>query len=269
MRSKAYVGCYSTFTEECSLIYHIAFVGLADRFTNITIYSHELGFLRRPYRDHLKSADNSSSANQSHLFSCLDACKRFFEYLISIPESNYPNFTTVQWAGVVQAILVLSRLTFLMASNLRWTPDTTRANIPLVMYLDALCYRFQTVSSPHTPPGSERPQVPDVFFVFKLILGSVKKSYERRVASIAPKSFVVEMGKAVGAARGHCPMLDSSLAVYFDSDLEMEDSTYGGSWDFSGGATLANTPASSNNATKPPVYFDLWATMTGTWAEEI
>jgi hypothetical protein len=106
-----------------------------------------------------------------------------------------------------------------------------------------------------------------VFFVFKLILGSVKKSYERRVAAITPKSFVVEMGKAVGAARGHCPMLDPNLAVYFDSDLEMEDSTYGGSWNFSG--ATANTPASSNNAAIPPVYFDLWATMTGSWAEEI
>ena len=248
---------------------HIAFVGLAERFANITIYSHELGFLRRPYRDHLKSADKSSPSNQPHLFSCLDACKSFFEYLISIPESTYPNFTTVQWGGVVQAILVLSRLTFLIASNLGWTPDTTRANIPLVMYLDALCYRFQAVSSTPAPSGSERPQDPDIFFVFRLILGSVKKSYERRVAAIAPESFVVSKGKAVGPARGHCPMFDPSLAVYLESDLEMEDSTYGGSWDFSGSQTVANTPPNPKNAAMPPVYFDLWATMTGSWAEEI
>jgi hypothetical protein len=156
-----------------------------------------------------------------------------------------------------------------MASNLGWTPETTRANIPFVMYLDALCYRFQAVSSTAIPSGSERPKDPDVFYVFKLILGSVKKSYERRVAAITPKSFVLEMGKAVGAARGHCPMLDPSLAVYFDSDLEMEDSAYGGSWDYTGGETLANTPASSNSAGMPPVYFDLWATMTGSWAEEL
>lgn len=156
-----------------------------------------------------------------------------------------------------------------MASNLGWTPDTTRANIPLVMYLDALCYRYQAISSTPTPSGSERPQDPDIFFVFKLILGSVKKSYEQRVAAITPQSFAVQMGNAVGAARGHCPMLDPSLAVFFDSDLEIEDSTYGGSWDFSGGASLVNTPASSNNAAMHPVYFDLWATMTGSWATEI
>jgi hypothetical protein len=203
--------------------------------------------------------------NQDHLFSCLEACKCFFEYLISIPETHYPNFTSVQWAGVVQAILVLSRLTFLMASNLGWTPETTRANIPLVMYLDVLSYRFQAVSS---TPSSERPKDPDIFYVFKLIIGSVKKSYERRVAAITPKSFVVEMGNAVGAARGHCPMLDPNLAVYFDADLEMGDSTYGGSWNLTGSG-LANTPASRNSATMPPVYFDLWATMTGSWAQEL
>lgn len=187
---------------------------------------------------------------------------------MSIPESNYPSFTIVQWAGVVQAILVLSRLTFLMASNLGWTPETTRANIPLMMYLDALCYRFQAISKTPTPSGSEHPKDPDIFYVFKLILGSVKKSYERRVAAITPKSFVVEMGKAVGAARGYCPMSDPSLAMYFDSDLEMEDSSYGGSWDYTGSGSIANTSASSNNAGMPPVYFDLWATMTGSWAEE-
>lgn len=97
----------------------------------------------------------------------------------------------------------------------------------------------------------------------------MKKSYERRVAAIAPKSFVVEMGKAVGAASGHCPMLDPNLAVYLDNELVMEDSTYGDSWKFTGGASLANTPASATNAAMPPVYFDLWATMTGSWAEEI
>jgi hypothetical protein len=248
------------------LISLLAFIALAERFANITIYSHELGFLRRPYRDHLKSSDSSTSTNQPHLFSCLDACKRFFEYLISIPESNYGNFTTVQWAAVVQAILVLSRLTFLMASNLGWTPETTRTNIPLVMYLDALCYRFQAISSTATPSGSERPKDPDVFYVFKLILGSVKKSYERRVSAITPTSFVVEIGKAVGAARGYCPMLDPSLSMYLDSDLEIGDSSYGSSWDYTGSGS---TPASSNNAIMPPVYFDLWATMTGSWAEEL
>jgi hypothetical protein len=67
-------------------------------------------------------------------------------------------------------------------------------------------------------------------------------------------------------------MLDPSLATYFDSDLEMAYSTYGGSWEYTSGS-LANTPASANvytnNAPLPPVYFDLWATMTVSWAGEV
>ena len=123
--------------------------------------------------------------------------------------------------------------------------------------------------------GSERSADPDVFYVFKMILGSVKRSYERRVAAIVPKPLATETGNAIRPGRGHCPMLDPNLAVYFDQEVEtqMEDSTYGGSWDFSK-ASLVNTPpngnvlANVNNPPVRPVYFDLWATMTGNWAGE-
>ena len=84
-------------------------------------------------------------------------------------------------------------------------------------------------------------------------------------------------------------MLDPSLAMYFDEELEMQvdDSTYGGSWNFGSGPSLGTTPeamgsgsgygreigkgmanANTCSTANPPVYFDLWATMTGSWAEE-
>jgi hypothetical protein len=219
----------------------------------IAVYSHELGFLRRPYRDHLLSP---ATASQSHLSSCLEACKKFFEYLLSIPQDAYPNFTTVQWCHVVQAILVLSRLTFLMASKMGWDADTTRSNIPLVVYLDCLCYRFQQLSS--TQSDNEKPpKNPDGLYVFKMIMGSVKRSYERRVAKIAADFFTVEHGNVVGDFKGHCPMLDPNLTVYFDPGT----STYDGSFGLDGSVT------SSSSTSTVPLYHDLWATMTGSWAE--
>ena len=247
------------------LIGILAFIGLAERFVGLTIYSHELGFLRRPYRDHLLQSESITPANQSHISSCLEACKKYFEYLISIPESSYLNFTTVQWSCMVQSILVLSRLTFLMAANLGWDVNTTRANVPLVMYLDCLCYRFQTLSST-IPDGSDPPKNPDVLYVFKMVLESVKKSYERRVSNIKPDFFIVDHGTAIGVARGHCPMLDPTLSVYFNNPLS-DDSTYTGSFDFDGSASYPSSeiwrPANT------PLYHDLWATMTCSWAEEI
>lgn len=64
-------------------------------------------------------------------------------------------------------------------------------------------------------------------------------------------------------------MLDPSLNLYFDSDLEI-DSTYGGSWDLNGGAAATpSTNSQSEFGAHAPLYHDLWATMTGSWAEEI
>jgi len=246
------------------LICAAAYVALAERFVGISIYSYELGFLRRPYRDHLRSSESRAPIIQSHLTSCLDASKRFFEYLLSLPESSYLSFTALQWGMMVQAVLVLSRLTFLMAAQRGWDPNTTRTNVPLVMYLDCLCYRFQHLSSTKASvDSSENPKNPDILYVFKMLLGSVKKSYERRVGNIKPESFVVEHGKAVGAARGHCPMLDPNLSSFLNSP---EDSTYGGSFDLNANGSATT---SDGQTFTTPLYHDLWATMTCNWAGEI
>lgn len=89
---------------------------------------------------------------------------------------------------MIQSVLTLSRLTFLMASVMGWDASTTRTNIPLVMYLDCLCYRFMDLSG--TKAESIEDAVdPDIMFVFRMMLGSVKKSYEKRVGDIKVGSF--------------------------------------------------------------------------------
>jgi hypothetical protein len=242
------------------LIPAAAFIGITERYLGCAIYSHELGFLRRPYRDHLRSMASSPPANPLHLESCLQAAKAFCEYLLSLPETIYINLTAVQWSMSVHVILVLSRITFVMAANLGWDSDTTRSNVPLVMYLDALCYRFEHLSS--TPSDTaETPKNPDVFYVFRMILKSCKKSYERRVAKIEPGFLVVDHANVIStAARGHCPILDPALNSLFD----LSDSTYGGSY----GLSESATPSTSSMAASLPQYHDVWAVMTGSWAEE-
>lgn len=46
-------------------------IGLAERFAEITVYSYQLGFLKRPYRDHLRTSAFNEPANSSHLGNCL------------------------------------------------------------------------------------------------------------------------------------------------------------------------------------------------------
>jgi hypothetical protein len=127
------------------------------------------------------------------------------------------------------------------------------------MYLDALCYRFQHLSL--MPSDTvETPKNPDVLYVFSMILRSCKKSYERRVSKIEPGFLVVDHANVIGVARGHCPILDPTLNPLF----EFSDSTYGGSYQLSDSAT----PSASSAAAFVPQYHDVWAVMTGSWAEE-
>ncbi len=232
---------------------------MAERFVAVSIYSHQLKLLRRPYREVLRANSNGEFVNQTHLTSCLDNCKKFFDYLLSLPEFNFLDFTVVQWGYMVQVILVISRLTFLMASSLGWDSDATRSNIPLPMYIDCLCYRLQQLSSTPTN-GPDLPKNPDILYVFQKVLGSVKKSYLKRVSNIKPSA---EKGTLFNVARGHCPVMDPTLGVYFDA----VDSTYGSSFDILGGGGGSGT--SSVAPSTAPLYHDLWATMTGSWAVEM
>lgn len=162
---------------------------------------------------------------------------------------------------MVQAILVLSRLTFVMAASLNWDPGTTRSNIPMVMYLDALCYRFNALS-PAQPSGGATRKHPDGLTVFAMVLGSVKRSYIRRVDAIQPSNFAVDSSIS---REPHCPMKDASLNAYFEQEL---DSGYGGDTSRSSVGSL-DVPPCASKVTGMPLYHDLWATMTCTWAKEL
>lgn len=120
---------------------YLAHIALEERFATLTIYAHQIGFLRRPYRTHLPAITLAALNTQHYLDSCLAAANGFFTYLLAIPESYYADFATLQWSLLVQATLILSRHTFLMAETRGWDAETARREVPLVMYLDALCYR--------------------------------------------------------------------------------------------------------------------------------
>ncbi|KAK0121832.1 hypothetical protein ONS95_010113 [Cadophora gregata] len=228
---------------------------LAEKFTEILVYGQPLGFFRMPYKDFLKES-GYKMMNVTNLTSCLTACKSFFDYLLSLPEATYLKFTTVHWGYMVHAVVAMSRLAFAMAAKLGWNADTARSQVPLVMYLDCLCYRFQLLSSVPVRTAESLKHA-DVYHVFQMILGSVKKSYEKRIAKLAPEP---PIGHPL-ATTGICPMMDYSLNAYFDPLVSMDASSF----DLSSSAT----PSVESTAATVPLYHDLWATMTGSWAEEI
>lgn len=234
----------------------LAHLALAEPFVTLTVFSHELGFLQLPY-----PAQRALTSPHSHLTSCLSAAKAFFEALLAIPETSYAHFSIVQYVMVIQGVLVLTRLTFLMAAALNWDAATARSNIPLVMYLDALAYRFHSLSpTPAPPSGAGVPKQCDALYVFAIVLGSVKRSYVRRVANIKPPTEI----EYPSAARGpHCPMKDPGLIDYLDNN-DM-DQAYG---DMGWHSESSDVPSSAWRAAHMPVYHDLWATMTCSWAND-
>jgi hypothetical protein len=128
-----------------------AHVALLSTFTHLSIYSHALYLLRRPYYSSSRSTPTPSHAN---LYSSLATTKSFFETLLSLPTALIPDFSTIQLAQLVQAIAVLSRLTFLMAKTLNWDSSTTQKEIPFVMVRTPLFSYpfdmiFNEVASPH------------------------------------------------------------------------------------------------------------------------
>ncbi|CAG8962455.1 hypothetical protein HYFRA_00014185 [Hymenoscyphus fraxineus] len=120
---------------------------------------------------------------------------------------------------MIQAVIILSRLTFVMARVLGWDANTTRTNVPLGMYLECLCYRFRQLSGTKGERVEDAVE-PDGMFVFGVMLGSVRRGYEKRVGLIVASQTTPPI------PRGRCPIFDPTLsplfaqkATYFPTNL--------------------------------------------------
>lgn len=236
---------------------------IAERFLTINIFSHDLAFFR-PIPD-----QRERHLNPVTLSRCLEACKKFFESLLSIPAAQYSPFTHVEWSSVIQSIIILSRLSFPLPRCPGWDVVAAREHAPLGMFLDCLCYRMQALSS--VPPTEPNPKAPDGPFIFKMVLESIKKSYEQRVALVTPSLSSIA-DQSMNAAAGfqtpvtssvnklHCPMNDRELLAFFEPLSQDSNEAFGIPGD-------ANVEAPSA-ARSIPVYHDLWATMTMNWSDD-
>ena len=109
-------------------------------------------------------------------------------------------------------------------------------------------------STPST--GSGTPKHPDAAYVMKTMLGSIKKSYDRRVSGIEAAFFVDNVANAI---RGRCPIMDPSLKNILDGATLNHEELF----------SLSDTPSSDASSVNMPLYYDVWATMTGSWASEL
>lgn len=236
---------------------------LAERFLTINIFSHDLAFFR-PLPD-----QRERHLNPVTLSRCLEACRKFFESLLSIPALQYHGFTNVEWSSIIQSIIILSRLSFPLPRCPGWDVVAAREHAPLGMFLDCLCYRMEALSC--VPPTEPNPKAPDGPFIFRVMLESIKRSYEQRVALVTPSLSSIA-DESMNAARGcpapvanptdklYCPMNDRQLLTYLEPLSQDPSEVFGIPGDASGAV-----PSAHNSI---PVYHDLWATMTMNWTDE-
>lgn len=192
---------------------------------------------------------------------CLQAAKEFFEILLSIPASQIKYFTCAVWGRVVEVFVVLWRLSYPIPANSEWDYQATRRYAPLVMYLDCLCYKLQGLSNT-TAKDTDLCGHPDTPYLYKIVLETLKDSHERRIECEANSATAGGANSKSSRRSGsHCPMINRSITSYIDT------------WQAPSHDTMLvldveNSLETSNTKTIKPVYHDIWATMTMSWASE-
>ncbi|KAI9746482.1 MAG: hypothetical protein M1818_000195 [Claussenomyces sp. TS43310] len=244
-------------------------VVLAERFMSAKIHTYDMTIVRLPQKVRSWLSASPGYMSLKHILTSLEAVKKFSEYLLSISAPFFLNLTAVQWGHAVQVLIILFKLSFPIQSCPGWNPRVARESAPLCMYLDAICYRLQNLSSVSVDEVGV-PKNPDAPFIFKTVLAQLKDTFERRVSQIPSRIFDYDEGGVVGIFAGPdtgsvskrsshgCPMFEPSISGYLKSWQE-------------GGASNdrdMGRPDGKPQGSTVPVYHDIWATMTMTWASE-
>lgn len=244
-------------------------------FTKIILNGDRLlGF---PYNQTKKRHRPSSepSADPVRLLACANALRTWYHYIATLPDSVFAHFTGVQWAYFVIAIVLGLRLSFPIPNECPgWDHAAARQILDLGWFLDKFSDASQeSESSRLVPASSKKSANTDVLSAGKVVVGVVKRRYDRRLAALDAAAAAMgtphPMPAEVDKPLHKCPMFDGSLDEYIQS------------WDdtFLNTTNLATLPfepsgigSGMGNAFESPgaqpLFHDLWATMTMGWSQE-
>lgn len=251
---------------------HLAVVHVAALFTEILLQGYAL--LKFPYYNPRKQTQPSqdSLADPSRLWSCAKALRTWYDYVSSLPDSEFANFTATDWGHFVGAIILGLRLSFPIPRDCpSWDHAAAREVVALGPFLE----RFTHVGSGTanlTPASSKPSSGTDVLSASKVVLGVVKSKYDKRLAALektAPAQPPHPMPDDADTGLRKCPMFDGSL----DPFIETWDDTFLDPSSLLNASLMdpavAGVPgAGSSSDAQPVVYHDLWATMTMGWSQD-
>jgi hypothetical protein len=251
---------------------HLAVVHIANLFTEIFLHGYTL--LRFPYYNTPKQAQPSQEAlvEPSRLWSCAKALRTWYDYLLSIPTSQFTDFSAIDWGHFVGMIVLGLRLSFALPRECpSWDHAAAREVVSFGSFLEKFTHD-DCDTAILTPASSKSNSGTDVLSASKVVLGVVKRKYEKRLAALEKAALMQPphpVPTDVDAGLRKCPMFDGSL----DPFIETWDDTF---LDPSSllnaslmGPGLTGVPgAGSSSDPQPMIYHDLWATMTMGWSQD-
>lgn len=250
----------------------IAVVYIASLFTEILLHGYTL--LRFPYYNAQKQAQLSQDAfvEPSRLWDCAKSLRIWYDYVSSLPASEFAKFSAIDWGHFVGMVILGLRLSFPLPNDCpAWNHAAAREVVGLGSFLDNFTYNGSGAAD-LTPASSKSSSGTDVLSASKVVLGVVKRKYEKRLAALE-KAALAQPPHPVPADTDSgirkCPMFDGSLDPFIQTwdDTFLDPSSLVYTSFMSSG--LAGVPGSgSSSDTQPVVYHDLWATMTMGWGQD-
>ncbi|KEF60822.1 uncharacterized protein A1O9_02384 [Exophiala aquamarina CBS 119918] len=123
----------------------------------------------------LKDWASNISSQHDVLMVCLDAATAFIETFLSLPLTEYPKLSVLQWWGLICNTAFLYRLSLGTPKLRQWNVTIARDAARLELYLELLCYRMQCITGSTSEIATGR----DLFSLMCPIFGNVKNTYER------------------------------------------------------------------------------------------
>lgn len=251
---------------------HTAVVHIASLFTEMLLHGYTL--LKFPYYNPQKQTQppQDSLVDPNRLWSCAKALRTLYDYISSLPDSEFANFAAIDWGHFVGMIVLGLRLSFPLPNDCpAWDHAAARKVVCLGSFLDRFTNGGNDTAT-LTPASSRSSSSTDVLSASKVVLGVVKRKYEKRLSALEKASPVQPphpMPADADAGLRKCPMFDGSLDPFIESwdDTFLDPSTLANASLMDPG--LAAVPGlGPSSSAQPAVYHDLWATMTMGWSQD-
>lgn len=247
-------------------------VHMGTLFTEMCLKGYTL--LKFPYYNPRKQTQPTpdSLVEPSQLWCCTKILRTWYDYLSSLPDSEFANFAAIDWGHFVAMIILGLRLSFPLPKECpSWDHTAAREVVGLGSFLERFTHDGNdTVSL--TPASSKSNSSTDVLSASKVVLGVVKRKYEKRLdalekAAVAQPPHPMPIDADAGLRK--CPMFDGSLDPFIETwdDTFLDPSSLANASLMDPGLGFVPEAGSSDN-TQPVVYHDLWATMTMGWSQD-